>query len=742
MDLVRAYFSHSYRRADRDVNLFFWKLCLEEGFSLVVDPKAETLSITRLEKLIQRTAATVVVVPLRAEEQRLRCSPYAVLEYGLAVQAQAPTLAFVETSVAGRYFSSRTHAVVPFSRARLDESTTEARAALKALKAVASARRRSLTGPLGTIALLRSRNARRLYSDKVVDAMRDVVSRLGFDFAVDELDSELPHMLALRLDDYEAVIVDVHSDSADRWVLPYVYARFVPSIRLFHLKGSGAVPTEGDFLDILASQVKLERSGTDQIVLFWRELPELLSKLESQLLRLRQPHTELAPEADGERYLRSLGRSPSEGQVFISNADDTNDFAMELSRELYLSNIQHFHYRSANDIPVGSEWPQQLDERVRRSDVFLALVSKGYTESEWCMRELEVARQNVGTDIVPYFLDRGVTLDGLSRQGRLLSPQSGNAVGQIVKDVDEILDNRSPKVSGMGTAVKGKVRFEPPIDVLILTIKSEEYVAVLKSLDDHAPVEPTKDRPNLYSWEYGIIRRASSDAAPYRIVVGLIGHQGQLPASDATKESARTWIPRLCLIVGIGGGLPQRKVQLGDVLVSTEVWHYEFGTAGENFDPSIRHLFQVNDPLLSAALTLDANHSDWADKIASERPTPGAPKVHSGVIASGDKVIERADSPLFAPVLAKEKKIIGVEMEGGGAASALLRLQQQQVGTDGSSIGFLMIRGVSDLVRSEEMDPQTGDQRSERKRWTDYASLVAGQFSAELIRRRWPFAPR
>jgi nucleoside phosphorylase len=92
--------------------------------------------------------------------------------------------------------------------------------------------------------------------------------------------------------------------------------------------------------------------------------------------------------------------------------------------------------------------------------------------------------------------------------------------------------------------------------------------------------------------------------------------------------------------------------------------------------------------------------------------------------------------------MAKEKKVVAVEMEGGGAAAAIHNLQEQAVGIDGGNVGFLMIRGVSDLVRDAQSPQESGGQREERKSWTELAADAAARFAAELVRRRWPVVPR
>ena len=42
---ILAYFSHSYREADRDVNSFFWELFHDEAFFFTVDPQSQLFSI-------------------------------------------------------------------------------------------------------------------------------------------------------------------------------------------------------------------------------------------------------------------------------------------------------------------------------------------------------------------------------------------------------------------------------------------------------------------------------------------------------------------------------------------------------------------------------------------------------------------------------------------------------------------------------------------------------------------------
>jgi len=84
----------------------------------MVDPKSTTMSTTSLEMMMRDSACFVAVVTRRDDQRRYRCSPFAVYEYGLAVQDYTPRLVFLEAGVAARHFDPEDCAPV-FNRSRL-----------------------------------------------------------------------------------------------------------------------------------------------------------------------------------------------------------------------------------------------------------------------------------------------------------------------------------------------------------------------------------------------------------------------------------------------------------------------------------------------------------------------------------------------------------------------------------------------------------------------------------------------
>lgn len=86
-------------------------------------------------------------------------------------------------------------------------------------------------------------------------------------------------------------------------------------------------------------------------------------------------------------------------------------------------------------------------------------------------------------------------------------------------------------------------------------------------------------------------------------------------------------------------------------------------------------------------------------------------------MATGDKVVQRRS--LVKELLADWPKLIGLEMEAGGVASACFQAPSRP--------GFFMVRGVSDLA-----DENKGN--AGVKKWKSYASDVAAAYTISLLR--------
>jgi len=271
--------------------------------------------------------------------------------------------------------------------------------------------------------------------------------------------------------------------------------------------------------------------------------------------------------------------------------------------------------------------------------------------------------------------------------------------------------------------------FTPPIDFVIITPLDEEREALLSKLNQPMRLPPSDDDSNVYYAAQIPVTFPDGTTGTYRVVVTSLLNMGRAEATTVTKAAIRTWHPRYVLLVGIAGGVRKETqhldgVRLGDILIADQMVDYELQklTAGKDAEGASRETHReirwrvhpADAMLLGAARHLTADR--WHQLIQVPRPQDGAPTVHIGTIVSGDKVIAVED------VLTKYREVwpqlIGVEMEGGGVATAAFRQPRPP--------GFFMVRGASDFADS---DKGTSSVES----WRAYACDVAAAYAIGLL---------
>jgi adenosylhomocysteine nucleosidase len=192
---------------------------------------------------------------------------------------------------------------------------------------------------------------------------------------------------------------------------------------------------------------------------------------------------------------------------------------------------------------------------------------------------------------------------------------------------------------------------------------------------------------------------------------------GRLQASLATTDAIKRWNPNYVILIGIAGGIQEKGISLGDVLISSRVIDYELQKVRRDGDNEIRYRPHEADPRLVGAAR-ELRDIDWfkAKEISSLRPNSNTPTKHIGCVASGDKVITTQE--YLARYRASWPEMIGVEMEAAGVASACFQAV--------SKPGFIMIKGVSDLA-----DHSKG--ASCTQKWRRYACVIAATFLKSLL---------
>lgn len=731
MHRIPVYFSHSYRREDREVNDYFWRGFHDAGFSLTVDPVNPSLYTTRLELMMARSVGFAAVVPFREAEERYQCSPYILYEYGLAAQAHQPLLVLRDRRVPPRYFRAEGTLEVEYDAAVLDRCSVDLDRKLGSFYAMTAGRNTEFRFRKGRVGialaagedLAEAKGRRHFVEDALDKEGNEVVDLVPYDGD--------PSQLAQSADSCDFVIVDLDDPRSSR-IADFLLGRGTPLLKLAR-RGTGPIVPER----LLGSASLRRAAAADELVTYWSDAAEFESRIRLQIRRAAAIRTELTDLATGHRYFRSLGREAR--PVFISNADPANELARDLTQALYLENIPFFHYRFGNQIGWGERWNYQLDRIIAASKVFIPLIDDSYWTREYCQKEYDTAvklEREGSITIVPMLLSGHESGREIPYQGADLRTRSRQEQTQIiVSRLDDLLASQEAPAGGSRRVEPGQV----PVDVAIITILEEEYDAVYQLLKRPRRVTGSTEMGNQHSWVIGEIDAPDFDV-PYTAVLAMSPRPGSNAAVIVTKNTLQTFDPRCVLVVGIAGGLGD--LRLGDVVVADRICAYEYGKIGSKFFPRDDLDSPTDASIFSAAKTLAGRHPRWFSELEHSGETGRhTPRIIIGHVASGDKVVDDPTNDFFASVVRSRPGVLAIEMEGAGAAAAVQDVRDMQRGAS-----FGMIRGISDLPRIGGTalggHPGKSAQSQTRDSWKAPASAAAAAAAVQLIRLSWPRPPR
>ena len=275
-----------------------------------------------------------------------------------------------------------------------------------------------------------------------------------------------------------------------------------------------------------------------------------------------------------------------------------------------------------------------------------------------------------------------------------------------------------------------------------------EKTAARNMLDElhRPPPQPEHDR-NIYTL---------GSTCGHNVVIVCQGDMGTTAAAMVATQMIATFRKlRFGLLVGIAGGVPDMEdIRLGDVVVSKRVVAHDLGKETSNGFESRSFLNGVPESLKNAFSELESLLMDRESKItqyisnaiarnprfsAFERPTlladnlfdkeyihpnPGdktcskcdknrliwrkarhGPKLHFGIVASGNQVIKNGIKR--GKILEAHPGVMAIEMEAAGLMNVF---------------GCATIRGICDYADSHKNDG-----------WHEYASAVAAAAAKEIL---------
>jgi nucleoside phosphorylase len=291
-----------------------------------------------------------------------------------------------------------------------------------------------------------------------------------------------------------------------------------------------------------------------------------------------------------------------------------------------------------------------------------------------------------------------------------------------------------------------KKEFNPNIAIITaLPIELKSAIAILEG----RRIDPRSDQDGIYQeFHHGQVN--SEHGGYHHVVIGRCGMGNNNASILATTLTLRYPTVKVILMVGIAGGIPDRKaekhVRLGDIVVCDQngVIQYDMvkvqsdhtkrrpsprpPSSGwlqrcENYiglwhgEPSYwSHLDEITNKLeISRPRKGPLIDSPWLNSgRALKHPTdsnrdPKRPKVHMGTIASANTLLK---NPELRDELKEKYGAMAVEMEGSGIADATYQ----------AKVGFLVIRGICDYANPSKNDL-----------WQEYAAAAAAAFTKGLI---------
>jgi nucleoside phosphorylase/CheY-like chemotaxis protein len=291
---------------------------------------------------------------------------------------------------------------------------------------------------------------------------------------------------------------------------------------------------------------------------------------------------------------------------------------------------------------------------------------------------------------------------------------------------------------------------EDEVDIGIIAIRADEFRSLLKEFIENGEYSYSKNLLVGESRHYNICVVQTALGNQYRVAIIRCGEDGNGESQDATRDLIEDVKPRLIIVAGIAGGVPNDDFTLGDVIVSTRIndFSVEEVTAGgsSNFD---QRGGPIDRKLLGTVSNLPARESDmgpWNDSLYEHPPVDfdnhrnytsndewsnkirkslekhfskknRVPIFVTGTIASSDKLIK--DPALLSQWLQNARKILAVEMESAGVYHA-----------SRDRVPALAIRGISDIVGFKRDDD-----------WTKFACRSAAAFTHAFLYTE-PIPPR
>ena len=276
---------------------------------------------------------------------------------------------------------------------------------------------------------------------------------------------------------------------------------------------------------------------------------------------------------------------------------------------------------------------------------------------------------------------------------------------------------------------------KPRADMAIMTVKKPELYAAKIALDIELKDDPNKIIRGYRYWKRILTSKVRDE--PLNIVLTMVGRDRRVNCANACRTLFENFEVGLCVLMGIAAG-PEKKVDLGDVVVAKSVWDYEPMRLEIKQHRKRTETFNINRELGLDIEYYDPNDKGWPlffrkkleilkkkqNQIPKEIDENWTPNFHSNIILSGEELV--ANNSLEKKRSEYHEGMRALEMEASGFASTC----------EECGVLWLVFRGISDFG-----NPKTKDQKDpvtkSRKVWQKTAALSAATALINFIENEY-----
>lgn len=261
----------------------------------------------------------------------------------------------------------------------------------------------------------------------------------------------------------------------------------------------------------------------------------------------------------------------------------------------------------------------------------------------------------------------------------------------------------------------------PNADIAIMVALEDELRAWLALLPDCQIVDPPLDPWVVYEAELPETERGRA----VRIVFTRTTQPGQLHANTLSGQVIARWRPRFIIITGIAAAPRKKDARLGDIVIGWRAFYYVPAKVTDGgLIPRYRD-YPCSERLINWAVAYERHVPNWFGVLRTrpkeeplpDRPTYDHPKIHEGVIASGEYLIRSEE--FMDSLVDMNDYVRAAETESASFCHAASEVYQEQ------KPEVIIIRAITDYG-----DKTKGDT------WREYACEAAATYALGVISQR------